>query len=132
MGNLFGDQLDVKGKEQLLKKLAVVSQNHLVNIVRLLAMVQNRDEPVRTYIWLIFTRTVTPLEIFRWFPQIVFTLVTSVKPINIGFSNRFFFVDQIKGVQCLLSKKMLKKINLRVRFLALKIVFLGVLKMIIF
>ena len=49
MGNLFGDQLDMKGKEQLLKKLAVVSQNHLVNIVRLLAMVQNRDEPVRTY-----------------------------------------------------------------------------------
>ena len=60
VGNLFGDQLDMKGKEQLLKKLAVVSQNHLVNIVRLLAMVQNRDEPVRTYIWLIFTRTVTP------------------------------------------------------------------------
>ena len=34
-----------------------------------------------------------------------------------------FFVYQIKGVQCLISKKMLKKINLRVRFLALKIAF---------
>ena len=41
VGNLFGDQLDMKGKEQLLKKLALVSQNHLVNIVRLLAMVQD-------------------------------------------------------------------------------------------
>ena len=41
-------------------------------------------------IWLIFTRTGTPLEIFRWFPQIVFTLLTSVRPINVGFSNRFF------------------------------------------
>ena len=41
VGNLFGDQLDMKGKEQLLKRLAVVSQNHLVNIVRLLAMVQD-------------------------------------------------------------------------------------------
>ena len=40
VGNLFGDQLDMKGKEQLLKRLAVVSQNHLVNIVRLLVMVQ--------------------------------------------------------------------------------------------
>ena len=36
-----------------------------------------------------------------------------------------FFVYQIKGVQCLISKKMLKKINLRVRFLALKIAFFG-------
>ena len=33
------------------------------------------------------------------------------------------FVYQIKGVLCLLSKKMLKKINLMVRFLALKIAF---------
>ena len=41
-------------------------------------------------IWLIFTRTVTPLEKFRWFPQIVFTLLTSVTPINVGFSNCFF------------------------------------------
>ena len=76
------------------------------------------------YIWLIFTRTVTPLEIFRWFPQIVFTLLTSVRPINIGFSNRFF-VYQIKGFWILLSKENLKKINLRVRFLPLKIAFFG-------
>ena len=45
-----------------------------------------------------------------------------------------FFVYQIKGFRVLLSKKNLKKINLRVRFLALKIAFLGGggLKMIIF
>ena len=37
-----------------------------------------------------------------------------------------FFVYQIKGVYLMLSiKNMLKKINLRVRFLALKIAFLG-------
>ena len=47
--------------------------------------------PLSAYnIWLIFTRTVTPLEIFRWFPQIAFTLLTFVRPINVGFSNRFF------------------------------------------
>ena len=40
-------------------------------------------------IWLIFTRTVAPLEIFRWFPQIVFTLLPSVRPINVRFSNCF-------------------------------------------
>ena len=41
-------------------------------------------------IWLMFTRTVTPLEKFMWFPQIVFALLTSVRPINVGFSNHFF------------------------------------------
>ena len=54
------------------------------------------------YIWLIFTRTVTPLEIFRRFPQIVFTLLTCVRPINVGFSNRFF---------CLSDKRCLMLIN---------------------
>ena len=34
-----------------------------------------------------------------------------------------FFVYQIKGFSVLLSKKFLKKINLRVRFLPLKIAF---------
>ena len=33
-----------------MRKLSIVSQNHLVNIVRLRAMVQDRDEPVRTYL----------------------------------------------------------------------------------
>ena len=42
------------------------------------------------HIWLICTRMVTPLEICRWFPQIVFTLLTCVRPMNVGFSNRFF------------------------------------------
>ena len=36
-----------------------------------------------------------------------------------------FFVYQIKGFSVLLSKKNLKKINLRVRFLPLKIAFFG-------
>ena len=36
-----------------------------------------------------------------------------------------FFVYQIKGVQCVTSKKILKKMNFRVRFLALKIAFFG-------
>ena len=31
------------------------------------------NHTLSAYIWLIFTRTVTPLEIFRWFPQIVYT-----------------------------------------------------------
>ena len=35
----------------------------------------------------------------------------------------FFFVYQIKGFSALLSKNFLKKINLRVRFLPLKIAF---------
>ena len=34
----------------------------------------------------------------------------------------FSFVYQIKGFQCLISKEKLKKINLRVRFIPLKIV----------
>ena len=79
---------------------------------------------------LIFTRTGTPLEVCRWFPQIVFTRLTCGRPINVGFSN-CFFVHQMKGFQCLISKK-LKKINLRVCFYRLKLRFLGGLKMIIF
>ena len=56
------------------------------------------------HIWLIFTRSSPPLEICWWFPQIVFILPTRVRPINDGFSNRFF-VYQIKGFLILLSKK---------------------------
>ena len=41
-------------------------------------------------IWLVFTRTGSPLKICRCFPQIVFTLLIRVRPINVGFSNRFF------------------------------------------
>ena len=43
----------MKTEEQLLiemRRLAVLSQNHLVNIVRLRAMVQDRDEPIGTYL----------------------------------------------------------------------------------
>ena len=36
-----------------------------------------------------------------------------------------FFVYQIKGVQCLISKKNVEEDNLRVRFLPLKIAFFG-------
>ena len=42
------------------------------------------------HIWLIFTRRSTSSKICRWFPQIVFILLTRVRPINVGFSNRFF------------------------------------------
>jgi len=53
LGNLFGEQLDIKEENELLqemRRLAVETQNHLVNIVRMRAMVQDRDEPVRTYL----------------------------------------------------------------------------------
>ena len=46
-------QLDAKTKEQLLaeiKTLAIVAQIHLVNIVRVRSLVQDRDEPIRAYI----------------------------------------------------------------------------------
>ena len=56
------------------------------------------------YIWLIFTRTVTPLEIFRWFPQIVFTLRTCVRPINVGFSNRFFCLSDKRCLMLIIKK----------------------------
>ena len=55
-------------------------------------------------IWLIFTRTVTPLEIFRWFPQIVFTLLTCVRPINVGFSNRFFCLSDKRCLMLIIKK----------------------------
>ena len=59
-----------------------------------------------TYIWLIFTRSSPPLEICRWPPQIVFILPTCVRPINVGFSNRFF---------CLSDKRFLN-INIKIFF----------------
>ena len=55
-------------------------------------------------IWLIFTRTGTPLEIFRWFPQIVFTLLTFVRPINVGFSNRFFCLSDKRCLMLIIKK----------------------------
>ena len=45
-----------------------------------------------------------------------------MRPKSLGFSNNFF-VYQIKGFKCLISKILFKKINLRVRFLPLKIAF---------
>ena len=53
LNNLHGDQLDAKTEEQLLaemRTLAIVAQNHLVNIVRVRSLVQDRDEPVRSYL----------------------------------------------------------------------------------
>ena len=53
LGNLYGEQLDTKTEEQLLgdmRRLAVVAQNNLVNIVRLRSQVQDRDEPIRSYL----------------------------------------------------------------------------------
>ena len=53
MENLYGEQLDTKTESELLSKmhqLAVVSQNHLVNVVRLRSMVQDNDESIRSYL----------------------------------------------------------------------------------
>ena len=53
MENLYGEQLDKKTESELLSKmhqLAVVAQNHLVNVVRLRSMVQDNDESVRSYL----------------------------------------------------------------------------------
>ena len=52
MENLYGEQLDRKTESELLSKmhqLAVVAQNHLVNVVRLRSMVQDNDESIRSY-----------------------------------------------------------------------------------
>ena len=51
--NLYGSELDNKTEVQLLtmmRELAVVAQNHLVNIMRLRALVQDSDESVRSYL----------------------------------------------------------------------------------
>ena len=56
-------------------------------------------------IWLIFTRTVTPLEIFRWFPQIVF-LLTLFDYINIQLLISQS-VCQIQGVELASPLRML-------------------------
>ena len=53
LNNLHGDQLDAKTEEQVLaemRTLAIVAQNHLVNIVRVRSLVQDRDEPIRSYL----------------------------------------------------------------------------------
>ena len=50
LNNLHGDQLDAKTEEQLLaemRTLAIVAQNHLVNIVRVRSLVQDRDRILR-------------------------------------------------------------------------------------
>ena len=56
-------------------------------------------------IWLIFTRGSPPLEICRWFPQIVFILSTRVRPINVGFSNRFFCLSDKRFLNIIIKKK---------------------------
>ena len=52
----------------------------------------------------------------------MFTLLTRVRPINGGFSNRFFCLSD-KRFLSIIIKNFLKKINLRVHFLPLKIAF---------
>ena len=54
----------------------------------------------------------------------MFILLTRVRPINVGFSNRFFCLSDKRFLNIIIKKK-LKKINLRVRFLPLKIAFFG-------
>ena len=55
----------------------------------------------------------------------MFILVTSVRPIKVRFLNRFLRLSD-KRLLTILIKKKWKRINLRVRFLLLKIVFFGV------
>ena len=53
MENLYGEQLDMSTETELLDRmhqLAVVAQNHLVNVVRLRSMVQDSDESIRSYL----------------------------------------------------------------------------------
>ena len=45
--------------------------------------------PPQRPMWLISTRTGTPLEICRWLPQIVFTLLTCVRQVNVHFQAVF-------------------------------------------
>ena len=51
--NLLGSSIDQKTELELLtemKRLAVVSQNNMVNVVRLVSITQDRDEPIRSYL----------------------------------------------------------------------------------
>ena len=58
----------------------------------------------KTDIWLICTRSSTPLEICRWFPQIVFIIFNRVRPINVGFSNRFFCLSDKRFLNIIIKK----------------------------
>ena len=52
LDNFHGAQLDQKNEADLMaemRKLAVVAQNNLVNIMRLRSLVQDRDEPVKSF-----------------------------------------------------------------------------------
>ena len=52
LDNFHGAQLDQKNEADLMaemRKLAVVAQNNLVNIMRLRSMIQDRDEPVKSF-----------------------------------------------------------------------------------
>ena len=52
LDNFHGAQLDQKNEADLMsemRKLAVVAQNNLVNIMRLSSIVQDRDEPVKSF-----------------------------------------------------------------------------------
>ena len=44
-------------------------------------------------------------EICRWFPQIVFTLLNRVRPINVGFSNCFFCLSDKSFLIIIIKKK---------------------------
>ena len=52
LDNFHGEKLDEKNESELIseiRKLAVVAQNNLVNIMRLRSLVQDRDEPVKSF-----------------------------------------------------------------------------------
>ena len=55
----------------------------------------------------------------------MFTLLTRVRPIDVGFLNLFFCFSDKRCLMLIIKKKMLTKVNLWVRFLPLKIAFFG-------
>ena len=67
---------------------------------------------IRTFIWLIFTRSNTPLEIYSWFPQLMFTLLTRVRSIKVKILNSFLRLADHR-LPILLFKKKMKRRNLR-------------------
>ena len=66
-----------------------------------------------------------PIRNCRWFTQIVFTLLTRVRPINVGFSNRFFCLSDKRFLNIIIKKKFEEDKSQGVFFTAQNCVFWG-------
>ena len=69
-------------------------------------------------IWLILPRSSPPLEICRWFPQIVFILLTRVRPINVGFSNRFFCLSDKRFLNIIIKNDFVTLYDLELKIIS--------------